>query len=363
MSWEGNGLKTAKNGSYPTLQDWAIDMLLKWHRNDPVSDKEINRNEAVYEHQGNRNPFIDHPEMVEYIWGKYQDVAWYEGETPDPGTGGGSEDDPISGDPEMTSPVHDDVFSFGSVVLGESVIMEIPVLGKNFSQSAVVSVKGEDSEMFCLMFAGMEWPSLTLTAAQINSEKGHILEVRYSPSSITVENSCHSATLEITSKELAEPIIVNLQGDCNELVELTPVVALEATNITDDGYTANWLASVEEIDYYTVYRNIYDEEGKEIVLTVDYEVEASETSLTFTDRMSDCKETYTVTATLHGQESEHSNVITIAANVGPIGVESDLSNYPMFYYTPSGMFLEGIPYEKGVYICRQGDKVEKVIIK
>ena len=368
LTWQGDGLKTAKNGSYPTLQDWAIEMLLKWHRNDPVSQKEIDRNEGVYKHQGNRNPFIDHPEMVEYIWGKYQDVEWIEGETPDPGTGegggsGNDDDDPVSGDPQMTSPVNNDTFDMGGVILGESVTMEIPVLGKNFSQSAVVSIKGRDAAMFSLMFAGMEWPSLTLTAAQINSVSGHILQVKYTPSSITTENACHTATLEITSKELSSPIIVNIQGECHEVVTLTPIVALDATNVTDDGYTANWLPSMEDIDYYTVYRNVYDETGTEVVITVDYEVDASETSLTFTDRMSDCKETYTVTATLHGQESEHSNVIIVAANVGIIGLESNQINYPVQYYTPSGILIEGEPIEKGVYIRRQNGQSTKVIIR
>ncbi|RYE16878.1 MAG: ribonuclease, partial [Sphingobacteriales bacterium] len=37
--------------------------------NDPVSTKEIDRNNAIYVKQNNRNPYIDHPEYVECIWG------------------------------------------------------------------------------------------------------------------------------------------------------------------------------------------------------------------------------------------------------------------------------------------------------
>lgn len=49
--------------------DWALAMLLEWHANDPVSQKEIDRNNAVYNIQGNRNPFIDNPSWVNQIWG------------------------------------------------------------------------------------------------------------------------------------------------------------------------------------------------------------------------------------------------------------------------------------------------------
>jgi endonuclease I len=49
--------------------EWSVNLLLKWHRQDPVSEKETNRNNAVYNIQKNRNPFIDYPELVELIWG------------------------------------------------------------------------------------------------------------------------------------------------------------------------------------------------------------------------------------------------------------------------------------------------------
>jgi len=62
-----------EHNAYPALSDWAIDLLLKWSREDPVSPKEKERNEAVYHFQSNRNPFIDYPGLEEYIWGKRQD--------------------------------------------------------------------------------------------------------------------------------------------------------------------------------------------------------------------------------------------------------------------------------------------------
>jgi endonuclease I len=47
----------------------AITLLLQWHLDDPVSQKERNRNDAVQSIQGNRNPFIDYPEFAQCIWG------------------------------------------------------------------------------------------------------------------------------------------------------------------------------------------------------------------------------------------------------------------------------------------------------
>lgn len=56
--------------SSPTdLTSYSLSFLLDWHRNDPVSMKEVDRNQGVYGEQNNRNPFIDYPELVEYIWG------------------------------------------------------------------------------------------------------------------------------------------------------------------------------------------------------------------------------------------------------------------------------------------------------
>lgn len=69
FSWQNN---TADLSAY------SVALLLKWHRQDPVSQRELARNEVIYGNpnlnkcaykQGNRNPFIDYPELAEYIWG------------------------------------------------------------------------------------------------------------------------------------------------------------------------------------------------------------------------------------------------------------------------------------------------------
>ena len=67
---------TLDGNTYPGLSDWQLKMLMKWAKNDPVSEKETNRNNAVFGIQNNRNPFIDYPGLEEYIWGSLTDVAF-----------------------------------------------------------------------------------------------------------------------------------------------------------------------------------------------------------------------------------------------------------------------------------------------
>lgn len=62
-SWPGSPMTDGAQ-----LLPWAEDMLIAWHLGDPVSTKELDRNEAVFDIQSNRNPFIDHPEYVLMIY-------------------------------------------------------------------------------------------------------------------------------------------------------------------------------------------------------------------------------------------------------------------------------------------------------
>jgi len=71
---------------YPFFSEWALKMLLRWAQQDPVSEKEVNRNEGAYKMQKNRNPFVDYPGLEQYIWGDYMNVAFSydQYETPSP---------------------------------------------------------------------------------------------------------------------------------------------------------------------------------------------------------------------------------------------------------------------------------------
>lgn len=85
---DGEKVPMLNQTSYPAFEPWAVEMLLRWAKEDPVSDKETARNNAVYRIQENRNPFIDFPGLEQYIWGDKTDTAFdpdhYEGNTPTP---------------------------------------------------------------------------------------------------------------------------------------------------------------------------------------------------------------------------------------------------------------------------------------
>ena len=63
------------NANYLMFSDSIQKVLLDWHRADPVSDKELCRMDNISDIQGNRNPYIDYPELVEYIWGNRKGQA------------------------------------------------------------------------------------------------------------------------------------------------------------------------------------------------------------------------------------------------------------------------------------------------
>jgi len=83
IKWQLANLTTGNNffsGSYTPsgyfgFTKKAVVLMMKWHREDPVSQKEIDRNNGIQKTQGNRNPFIDYPYLAEYIWGEHAGEA------------------------------------------------------------------------------------------------------------------------------------------------------------------------------------------------------------------------------------------------------------------------------------------------
>lgn len=306
LKWDSKYMFMLEQNDYPTLKPWAIDLLLKWHRADPVSQKEVNRNEAVYGFQGNRNPFIDHPELVEYIWGnkigqKYQ--------------GGGSE--PV-GDPELTTPVQDMALDFEQIAIGKSETRQLAFLGHNLSGKLSLAVTGTDKAMFSL-------DTKTIDASLVNADGGYFLPVTYKPTSV----GTHSARLIISDGGLTGSRGVALMGECLEVPVLTAPVATQASDITETSYVANWQQPSEVVDYYIVTRTRYINGNSS-----SEEIMAEENSLLVEDFEGSVSESYNVRSVRLGYESPVSNEIFVY-HAGVEGVEMDS---PLGYaYWPGGL--------------------------
>lgn len=308
-----------QNGAYPTLKPWAQEMLLNWARQDPVSQKEIDRNEAVYQIQGNRNPFIDFPELAEYIWGTRTNETFYIKDQ------GGSITPPITGDPELFAPIDGSSLDFGQVAVGKSQTVELLVNGINLTSSLSVRITGSDRRMFTILGV----TNNQIPANQVNSNTGYKLSVRYTP---TTEGN-HTAAITLYDGGFPDGtnFNVSIHGEAFPKPDLTALVATEATDITDNSYIAHWNLppDSEVVDYYMVNRTRYLNSG-----AVTTRLAAEDNYLEIDERMNDVAESYTVQSVRLGYESPESNMIMVAAG-SVSGVEM---NEPLIAaYIPGGL--------------------------
>ncbi len=190
--WKGNWTESNGNvvftGTYTKssnfgLKPYAMNLFLKWHRQDPVSQKELDRNNGIEDTQGNRNPFIDYPELVEYIWGnkKGQTVklsslcSAYTGDC----TGGEDGATLYYPDPYST-------LTLDECTVGETLPHTISVVGDKITGNITFSFSGTHATYFTVS------PTY-ITAEQAN--EGHPVAIIYKPT----KAGTHSASLVVTS--------------------------------------------------------------------------------------------------------------------------------------------------------------------
>ncbi len=305
LQWNTSYLWMLQRNTYPTLTPWAVNLLLKWHRDDPVSQKETDRNEAVYGYQGNRNPFIDFPDLAEYVWGnKVGEPFRVQGGT----TPGGK--------PVLTAPVADTTLDFGQVAVGQSIKALLFFKGENIPSSLTLTLVGADKAMFSI-------PEKSIGAQLLNAPSGYYLQVTYTPTATGI----HQARIAMSDGGLEGSMTVNLRGEALETPVLSTLTAYEAADITSDTYTASWSKAPEDIDYYVVTRSRYTENGD---VQTD-EIECEETSLTITDFDASTQETYSVQSSRLGFRSPASNVVFVYhSGLGELVTDTPLtvSSYP-----------------------------------
>ena len=288
------------NSSWLTLNQWSINLLLKWSRQDPVSDKEVARNEAVYKIQNNRNPFIDNPTLAEYIWGDHSGEAFIVGD---------SGEEP-QGDPMLITPNLETVIEMGEVAIGKSLTMTVYVKGKYLKENLSVLLFRDDYKMFSI-------PVSSIPRNAANSEEGYPLQVTYTPTAI----GSHKCRLLIYDGGLTGSYGADISAHCVPVPSLSTLTALPATDIDGQNYTAQWNAApeTESVDYYIVNRIVYDDSNN--IVSSD-QFTTDDTSYKFDDLMPGQTHTYSVQSYRLGYTSQPSNVVTVdysAIN----GIEAD----------------------------------------
>ncbi len=220
--------KMLAGNNYPAFSSWAINLLLKWHREDPVSQKELDRQEVVYGAQHNRNPFIDHPELAEYIWGNKKGQNWSTN---------------ISADPAFLLPTDGSTVDFGVTAVGLARTKAVTVKAEGLKEAISVSVSG----------AGFAAGTTSIAADASMTTDGAILTLNYTAPAAGVA----VGTLTLTS------------GTAKTTVKLTanamtglPVGA--ATDISDESFIAHWTYVGDEAadGTYTIY--VLDAEGNAV---------------------------------------------------------------------------------------------------
>ncbi len=209
-SWKSQTATAVFAGnSYPGFTDWHIEMLLRWHRLDPVDEREVERNNAAYDVQKNRNPFIDHPELAEYIWGVHKESAWSETTTP-----------------ALTSPANGTTFAIDAALLGSSVTLPVTVSGVNLTSDLAVTVQGE----------GFEASASTIAAASANG--GTTLTITFTAATAGE----HTGTLKLSSSEVESTCTITA-------IAIDTVSNLTATAASLTSLDASWTAAQGAASY------------------------------------------------------------------------------------------------------------------
>jgi hypothetical protein len=199
------------NETYPVLKQWAMSMLLEWSRKDPVSQKEIDRNNAVFNLQQNRNPFIDFPDLAEYIWGNKTDATFLVTNKAE--------------DPVLITPTNEISVDFGEVLQGETAVKELPVRGKGLAGNMSVFLLGNTSSYF-------KAASNAIFTYYINQDGGYLLSVTYAPTSLGE----HSAYLVFQEGGFDGSVRVNVSGKCVSTLSIDEELAPETDVYAANGY-------------------------------------------------------------------------------------------------------------------------------
>lgn len=260
------------HNKYPVFSSWACELLLKWHRQDPVSQKELDRNEVVAANQGNRNPFIDHPELVEHIWGDKKTTGWSVN---------------ISQSPELTLPVEGYVLDLGATVAGHSISAPVTVKGLALDGNVSLAASGN----------GFSVAPASLASSAVCSTDGAVATVTYTGSAAGTA----TGTLTIKAGDITRTVA--LRASVTTSLPAGPVTA-----VNDEMFVATWsyVGDADALGMYTL-----DVRTANTSLTgYPRKVDAANASFTVTDL--EPSTTYVYTVSSQNLVSEPVSVTTLA---------------------------------------------------
>lgn len=206
----GSPFQILETGTYPTLKPSAYKLYIKWAKADKPDEIEIKRNEAVSKIQGNRNPYVDFPNLMEYVWGDSTDVEF------DPATtvkstdyqGGGTDpDQPTDPDQEQTiltvNYTSDKGGCVENIVKNESTYTNIWLQGTKYGWKATAyqSKKNYAAEATLTMpeIDLTDYRTATLTINQaINFAKGKALDYLSVEATVTDPTSGNVTTTKLS---------------------------------------------------------------------------------------------------------------------------------------------------------------------
>ncbi len=203
--------------TYPIFTDFAVDLLLAWHKADPVSEKELNRNETISKIQGNRNPFIDCPDFADYIWGDKKDEPFDLQE--------------LTGKAFFVTPRHGEQYAFKGDTVGATQSLRMQFRAKDLKNPVDWRIEGNPVGTFTL-------PSAQLSVSDLSKGKAQTLTyTSLLPARDTV-------SLVLSSDELDAPVTITLMAEARDVFQVL------APDIDDEWVVVRWRPSADATGYH-----------------------------------------------------------------------------------------------------------------
>ena len=358
--------------TYPGLTQWTLNMMMRWSKDDPVDDREIERNNAVYATQHNRNPYVDYPGLEEYTWGDLMNEPFaydnYQGGTVDP------------------TYVHEPVFSHpGGTFVGS---VDVTITTNTADADIYYTMDGSDATADATLYTGAITITETTTLKAVAVKDGNVSHQT-------------SATFTITDEEPVTPVNdgdvvfyesfdecngVGGSGDNWEDASGEFVADNDGWDVANAYYAAGnqcarfgsgkkpGIISTPEITLTTATSTLsfmaapYNNDATGLAVeVVGSGVTISQNVLTMTNKQwTSFTLTLTGTGTIRlkftpAKRFFLDEVLVTANSNDPTGIaptyRSPITTH--HYYTLDGRMLQGIPTQKGVYIY----KGKKVVVR